>query len=79
MTITAQYIICNISVVKYMYSLSECCRSVSNSEPLRWNITWIFLQKLFTGTARKKLHLRFPTEFKYHSADSKPLLTFSYS
>ena len=39
------FIICNISIVKYMYSLSECL------DFLRWNIRWIFLQKVFTGTA----------------------------
>ena len=56
-----------------MYSLSECL------DFLRWNTRWIFLQKVFTGTAcfRKKLHLRCSTEFEYHSGDSKPLLTFS--
>ena len=31
-----------------MYSLSECFRSESNSETLRWKIRWIFLRKLFT-------------------------------
>ena len=47
MTFTTQYIICN------MYLLYECFRSDSNSEPLRWNIRWIFLQKLFGGAARQ--------------------------
>ena len=74
MTFTTQYIICNISIVKYMYSLSECFRSKSNSEPLRWNIRWIFLQKLFRGAPRQlflqMLHLRCSTEFEYHSAES---------
>ena len=38
MAFTTQYIICNISIVKYMYSLFEILRSEVNSEPLRWNI-----------------------------------------
>ena len=46
-------------------------------------MTWIFLRKLFMGRARqlirKKLHLRCSTESEYHSADNKPLLTFSKS
>ena len=70
-----------------MYPLLNICipcfRSESNSELLRWNIRWIFLQKLFTGTTRqlfrKKLLLRCSTEFEYHSVDSKPLLTYSKS
>ena len=66
-----------------MYSLSECLRSESNSEPPKWNIRWILLRKLFSGAARqlfcKKLHFRCYTEFEYHSADSKLLLTFSKS
>ena len=51
-----------------------CFRSESNSELLRWNIRWIFLQKLFTGATRqlfrKKLHLRCCTEFEYHSVEA---------
>ena len=68
-----------------MYLLYECFRSDSNSEPLRWNIRWIFLQKLFGGAVQpvnylwEKLRLRCSTEFEYHSADSKRLLTFSKS
>ena len=45
MALTTLYIICIISIANYMYSLSECFRSESNSEPLRWNIRWIFLRK----------------------------------
>ena len=52
-------------------SCSKYFRSESNSEPPRWNIRWIFL--------RKTLHLKCSAEFEYHSADSKPLLTFSKS
>ena len=51
MPFTAQYY--NISIVKYMYSLSECFRSEWNSEPLRWNTRWNFLRKLFTVAARE--------------------------
>ena len=65
-----------------MYSLSECL-SESNSEPLRWNIRWIFLRN-YSGVRPvnyvcKKLHFRCSTGFEYHSGGSKPLLTFSKS
>ena len=57
-----------------MYSLSEYFRSELNSEPLRWNIRRIFLQTLFRSAAHcyfcKKVHLRYSTEFEYHSAES---------
>ena len=32
-----------------MYSLSVWFRSKSNSEPLRWNIRWIFFSKIAHG------------------------------
>ena len=48
-----------------MYFLPECFISESNLEPLRWNIRWTLLQKLSMS--------------EYHSANSKPLLTFSKS
>ena len=41
-----------------MYFLSKCFRSELNSEPLRWNIRWIFLQKLFRGAARQLFFLK---------------------
>ena len=57
-----------------MYSLSEYFRSELNSEPLRWNIRRIFLQTLFRSATHcyfcKKVHLRYSTEFEYHSAES---------
>ena len=64
-----------------MYFLSECFRLESNSEPLRLNLRWIFLQNC-SGVQSinyfcEKLRLRCSTEFEYHSADSKPLSTFS--
>ena len=49
MVFTTQYIMCNISIVNYMYSESECFRSESNSEPPRW----VFWRKLFMATARQ--------------------------
>ena len=76
MTFTTQYIICN------MYFLSECFRSESDSESLRWNIRRIFLQKIVQGCIPPTIFVKKsvsddPSEFEYHSADSKPLLTFS--
>ena len=76
MALTTLYIICNISIANYMYSLSECFRSESNSEPLRWNIRWIFLRKFSrvcpVNYFCKKLNLRCSIEFEYHSEDSHP-------
>ena len=57
-----QHNICNISIAKYMNSLLECFRSESNSEPLRWNIRWIFLRKLLTATARQLFSLKSPSQ-----------------
>ena len=57
-----QHNICNISIAKYMNSLPECFRSESNSEPLRWNIRWIFLRKLLTATARQLFSLKSPSQ-----------------
>ena len=57
--------------VDYMYSLSECFRSESNSEPLRWyirNCSRVCPVNYFP----KNFHLRCSTEFEYNSADSKP-------
>ena len=50
---TTQCVICNTSIARYMYSLSECSRSESNSEHLRWNMRCTFFQKLLTSTARQ--------------------------
>ena len=41
MAFTTECIICNISIAKYMNSLSGCFKSESNSGPLKWNIRWI--------------------------------------
>ena len=64
-----------------MYSLPECFRVEFRT--LRWNIKWIFSRNC-SGVRPvnyfcKKLHLSCFTELEYHSADSKPLLTFSKS
>ena len=45
-----------------MYSLSECFRSESNSEPLKWNIRRIFLQKLFRDAPRQLFLLKAPSQ-----------------
>ena len=73
MAFPTQYIIYNTSFAKCMYSLSQSFRSESNSEPLRWNIRWIFLRKLFSATTRPFFRK------KLHPADSKPLLNYSKS
>ena len=74
MTFTTQYISCNISIVKYMYCLSECFRSESNSEP-KMEYKMDLFAKVVQGCDPstiffKKLHLRCSTEFEYHSAES---------
>ena len=45
-----------------MYSLSECFRSESNSEPLKWNIRRIFFQKLFRDAPRQLFLLKAPSQ-----------------
>ena len=56
MALTTQYIICNISVVKYMHSFSECFRSESNSE-MEYKKMDLF-SKIFQGYGASAIFVR---------------------
>ena len=50
-----------------MYSLSDCFRSESNSEPLSCNIRWIFFAKIVHGYGPSTIFVKF-------SASDGPLI-----
>ena len=83
MAFKIQYIICNIPIVKYIYSFSECLRSEANSEPCQVSKMDHFA-KIFYEYGPLTIFVKssssdIPMSFEYRSADSKPSLTSSKS